>query len=483
MQAESPTTKPPPNSKSALDSKWVSRNKNIKLSPNQSNLYNSKIGLKGGYCMIGGHGTGKSMMIQLEMSRSALLHKSNGTKAKIFVVVWEMKAKELLESYKSFAQNIDHSEDVKLEFLNKEALCQKTQVDFEGRHTTAIINDVIKNLSAMNDSAVYLFIDEVEVENPGVTDPINLMGKTPICLGGEIFPWSMLEPLGVHLVVAVTTDSQELAPLMDFEEVDKQRLRSALEAVPPAKIPTVVLWRVFRCSNAIQNIVEHLQLECSKKEKDFGFAVNPKVQIRGHDVRGDLVEWIPCNETDHMICPQQCRECFLLMVNEALTERLETLEAEGGVDLSEVKVIVSNFSRKRTPEDNRIKEFFTRNHPSVDVKLNFEMEGLEAPTVILIRNGGYLGSAISLGVSRATTKLIMISTDDNGIMERALDQKKVRKIDTVQDRRSLYDHVKIPEGSQKERWSYIGSNLHTLQISIPNYLHSALKDFFNDQTR
>ena len=57
-------------------------------------------------------------------------------------------------------------------------------------------------------------------------------------------------------------------------------------------------------------------------DKEFGFAVDPKVQIRGHDVRGDLVEWMPCNEREHMICPQERKECFRNMIDSALTEKL-----------------------------------------------------------------------------------------------------------------------------------------------------------------
>ena len=480
MQADT-TTQPSRNAKTALNPKWVSRNVNIKLSPAQNNLYNSGIGLRTGYCMIGGHGTGKSMMIQLEVTRAARLHTEEGTKATIYVVVWEMKAKELLESYKRFAETITHSTEVELRFMNKEALCNETQVEFEGRDTTSIINNIVRNLSG--NKAVYLFIDEVEVENPGVTDMIDLIGKTPFCFEGEIFHWSNLDPLHVRLVVAVTTDSQDLAPFVDVEEADKQRLRSALEVAPKEKIPTVVLWRVFRCSNAIQNTVEHLQVACSKKDKEFGFAVDPKVQIRGHDVQGDLVEWIPCNETEHMICNQECRECFLLMINEALAEKIKILNSQDGVPLHEVTVIVSSFSRKRTPEDNRIKAFLAKSHPGVNIKLNFEMEGLEAPTVILIRNGGLLGHAISLGVSRATTKLVVISTDDNGILENAVKGKKVKKMELVLDERRAYDHVKITEDSDKARWSCIGSTLNSLHKSIPIYVQILLKQLFEEQQR
>ena len=102
------------------------------------------------------------------------------------------------------------------------------------------------------------------------------------------------------------------------------------------------------------------------------------------------------------------------------------------------------------------------------MKLNFEMEGLEASVVILIRNGGQLGSAISLGVSRATTKLVMISTDDDGILERAVAESKLKRLDIVKDGRSAYDHIKIPKDSDKARWSCIGSAFDSLhKASLP----------------
>ena len=210
------------NVKPGVDRKWISRNLNIKLSPDQTNLYNSRIGLNNGYCMIGGHGTGKTMMIQLEVSRAVQIHTENGIKAKITVVVWEMKAKALLESYKRFADNLDHSEEVEVKFLNKEALCQETGVEYEGRDTTSIINDVNMSLSQNKDVATYLFIDEIEVENPGMSDLDDLIGKTPFCLGGDIFPWSDLEPHQVRLVVAATTDSQDLAKLVNINETDEK---------------------------------------------------------------------------------------------------------------------------------------------------------------------------------------------------------------------------------------------------------------------
>ena len=103
--------------------------------------------------------------------------------------------------------------------------------------------------------------------------------------------------------------------------------------------------------------------------------------------------------------------------------------------------------------------------------------------MILIRNGGNLGSAISLGVSRATTKLILVSTDDSGIMEKAVEEKKVKKVGKVEDPRSIYDHIKIAEDSDKARWSCVGSALHSLQQTIPDHAQKVLKSFYEGQER
>ena len=144
---------------------------------------------------------------------------------------------------------------------------------------------------------------------------------------------------------------------------------------------------------------------------------------------------------------------------------------------------MKSISENRSTEDNRIKEFMIRKHAGVTVKHNFEMEGLEAPAVILIRNGGTLGSAISLGVSRATTKLVILGPDDANIMDKAAGKGLIKKLGTVTDPRSVYDHIKIPEDSDKSRWSVIGSALSAIGNSISDYMQKTLKDHLDNRAR
>ena len=210
--------------------------------------------------MVGGHGTGKSMMIELEVSRIAQLHTDADTRAKIFIVVWEMKAKELLEYYKEFEKDIKCDRKVEICVLTKEEICNQTGVQLSGKNTTTVINEVCKRLTDMHHFDTYLCIDEIEVENPGVLVPKDLIGKVPFVLKGKVYPWADLNPSQVHLITATTADSQDLVRIANLTDAEVTEMEASLVALPCGKIPTEVLWRVFRCSNSIQDFVEHFQV-------------------------------------------------------------------------------------------------------------------------------------------------------------------------------------------------------------------------------
>ena len=136
--------------------------------------------------------------------------------------------------------------------MNKEDICKFTDVSYQGRDTTGVISDICKKLSERDDMDTYLLIDEIEVENPAVSEIKELVGKAPFYVGDDLFPWSDLDPSNVHLIASVTADNQDLARLVEIQESDMLVMKQALAWHPKEKIPTEVLWRVFRCSNAIQ---------------------------------------------------------------------------------------------------------------------------------------------------------------------------------------------------------------------------------------
>ena len=79
-------------------------------------------------------------------------------------------------------------------------------------------------------------------------------------------------------------------------------------------------------------------------------------------------------------------------------------------------------------EEGRIKTFLEGNNPGVQVKMDYEMEGLIAPVVIFISNQGPRRSSISIGFSRASTKLIVITPDEKDIMQKAVREGVVLKV-------------------------------------------------------
>ena len=53
----------------------------------------------------------------------------------------------------------------------------------------------------------------------------DLIGKAPFHLGDEVFPWSNLDPSGVHLIAAVTADNQDLAKIVEVDENEMHEMR------------------------------------------------------------------------------------------------------------------------------------------------------------------------------------------------------------------------------------------------------------------
>ena len=413
-----------------ISNRWISRN--LKLGPEQFNVYRSKQGLQNGYALIGAHGSGKTILLKLETQRVIEKHVQQQTEATIYLAIWERKAEDLIAAYKDFERHLIRPGTITIKVVTKEELCQLTSVSHKDLDTTSVINNICQNLSAQDrHTDTYLFIDEIQVENPSCTRAEDLIGKAPFMLRGKLYPWSNLEPHGVHLIASVTPDNQDLVKLLDLKEADVTNM----EKLKPAHsaIPTVALWRVFRCTKKIHNFLKHLQILCTEKDRESSYVINPQDQLDGHEIHGEVPKWISCKEHKHMICQKDnCQDCFLRTVDKDLTEVVDNLKQEYDVKESDICIVVSCSDLKLRNNDSVVKNFFQRNHPGLKVKINFELEGLEEPVVIVIRNGGSLGCTISHAMSRAMCKLIVISTDDNKILTKASEQGKLLKIKTIE---------------------------------------------------
>ena len=86
--------------------KYIAHNKLIMLGPDQNNIFMSGIGLHNSYTVVAPWGGGKSVLLKLELSRIVELHNNYTEKVKIFLVVYENKATELLEKYEVVANDL-----------------------------------------------------------------------------------------------------------------------------------------------------------------------------------------------------------------------------------------------------------------------------------------------------------------------------------------------------------------------------------------
>merc|ERR1719233_2807400 len=211
-----------------------------------------------------------------------------------------MKATSLLKHYQSFVSDLEKKDNVKVRVLNLKEICSQHSILYENRSTTNVINDLCKTLSEKMEVKTRLFFDEVVVENPGISSPEDLLGKVPFVLDNEVFPWSELDSNGVNLMVCVNPESQCLVLLQNLET---EKLQSLKKYKPEqGSVPTLAMLRNFRSSNAIQDFIQELEIQCSKEHKEFGYMIPPEVVRKGHEIQGEIPIWIKAKKHQHMKC-------------------------------------------------------------------------------------------------------------------------------------------------------------------------------------
>ena len=60
------------------------------------------------------------------------------------------------------------------------------------------------------------------------------------------------------------------------------------------------VWRVFRMSNSIHQLIQELERECATKHKEYGYLIPPNAVKQGHDIKGQVPIWIEIPEHQHM---------------------------------------------------------------------------------------------------------------------------------------------------------------------------------------
>ena len=169
--------------------------------------------------------------------------------------------------------------------------------------------------------------------------------------------------------------------------------------------------------------------------------------LPGHEIYGEKPKWIPVQAKDHMICNQGifCQNCFLNpttfshVIQNLMHFGIDTEKADVSVIIKE---IITNPKKGRTVEDMKTlaKEWFGR--ISINkVWFNQEFEGMESSVVIVLQNMGDVYGNIAAGLSRATSRLIIISPANDDFL---LDEASKGHIDVPKGDLELAQNNNIP---------------------------------------
>ena len=325
-------------------------------------------------------------------------------------------------------------------------------------------------------------MDEVSIVNPNCRSPIDLLGKAPFILNGDIFPWSELDSQDVNLIVCVNPESQDLAQIHNLEEETLSLMKQLKPEQGP--VPTIPMWRVFRCSKAIQSLIQELQRECSSIHREFGYQVPPNDVKEGHEITGKLPVWIEAPEHQHMKCSKSnCKDCFLLCIEKTFQEVINGLHCDG-IPNEDILVILTSSALTKDCQGTFEKEFLKSKHPDLNIRSNFQFDGCEAKVLIVIRNGGLLSFSLSNAISRAVSRLIIFSPDDQNMLERCCQKHLlVHHKNTNDEYKNMKIQVSDVKYHSKETQTDLDEKNSNDLDSSSEYLESRLKNLELQNTR
>ena len=73
------------------------------------------------------------MLLELELSRVIETYNQSKEPVKLFLVVYEMKAIELLKQYQQFVMDLQRRGNIEIEVLNIKEICNRYCVKWENR--------------------------------------------------------------------------------------------------------------------------------------------------------------------------------------------------------------------------------------------------------------------------------------------------------------------------------------------------------------
>ena len=374
--------------------------------------------------LMGPYGSGKTLAMLFLLQRVQSLIEETSERRQVIIIIWDDKARDLLKYYQ------DQNPAPDGQIFNKSEAFKHFGILDDNIHmetTTTQINQLCKVIreNSVDYEETYLFIDEVLVE---ICDQ-DLLGNAPFVQNGCPVDWSGLDPLGITTYIAVTPDSE---CFLDRKEYSEEEIR---ENNKKSVITTNVLSRSYRSNICIQKFIQFMQSEL-KEEGLIGFNPEPRDVCSGHEIVGVSPEWSPSRATEHMMCNRNkdCENCFL---NENTWEKIKYFLKDVPQIIWKKEVIIvviENLVNRRRYKGHEYSRVFVnswfekKGFSSSQIKFDFEFEGMESSVMIMIQNHGDMSGSLSNVLSRAISRLFLLSPKDDKYLESAASAKHLTKV-------------------------------------------------------
>ena len=74
------------------------------------------------------------MLLELELRRTVELHNESKEPVKVFLVVYEMKATDLLKHYQTLVWDFQRRGNIEIEVMNLKEICQLYSINYHNRY-------------------------------------------------------------------------------------------------------------------------------------------------------------------------------------------------------------------------------------------------------------------------------------------------------------------------------------------------------------
>ena len=125
------------------------------------------------------------------------------------------------------------------------------------------------------------------------SSPNDIVGHLPFLYEGKMFPWSMIDPGRMRLLLFVTPESRYL----------EERNKITISPPPQGPIQTFFLTHNLRTTRRLHSFLAFMEEKLETQLRTYGgFFIIHNKEICLNKKEGRVPEWIPVEQISHLLC-------------------------------------------------------------------------------------------------------------------------------------------------------------------------------------